>query len=467
MSASDLTTLKNQGQNPAAEGAEPDPSSSLEETIAMGAIDFPTVQTSLHAKRSFGNRFVHRMFAALGNPAIVMELWNGQEIAPESLGEGEPVARVKIHDRQTFVKVLIDPMFQFGEGYTSGKITLEGNVGDFLCETSRAMFHSQTEPPGHKGLRQWLKKPRRNTLIGSQENIHRHYDIGNNFYRLWLDEQLLYTCAYFPTEDASLEKAQVAKMDHVCRKLQLQPGENVVEAGCGWGALALHMAKYYDVKVQAYNISKEQIAFARERAKKEGLGDRVEFVRDDWRNISGKFEAFVSVGMLEHVGRDNYQQLGNTIAKSITPNGRGLIHSIGQNYSRPFNSWIERRVFPGAYPPTIREMMEIFEPNHFSILDIENLRLHYARTLWHWLERFENNVDRVEEMFDKRFVRMWRLYLAGSMASFQEGGLQLFQILFTRPGNNDIPRTREHLYGDQCRSGREPSEQAITKSKPR
>jgi cyclopropane-fatty-acyl-phospholipid synthase len=173
----------------------------------------------------------------------------------------------------------------------------------------------------------------------------------------------------------------------------------------------------------------------------------VEFIEDDYRNIRGTFDAFISVGMLEHVGADHYLELGRVIDRSLTEGGRGLLHFIGRNRSLPLNSWIRKRIFPGAYPPTIREAMEIFEPWGFSVLDIENIRLHYARTLESWLERYESSKARIQEMFDPHFVRAWRIYLAGSLAAFRTGWLQLFQVVFTRQQNNVIPWTREHLYG--------------------
>jgi cyclopropane-fatty-acyl-phospholipid synthase len=283
------------------------------------------------------------------------------------------------------------------------------------------------------------------SVSASRQNVYRHYDIGNDFYQLWLDDQLLYTCAYFPEADESLETAQIAKMDLVCRKLRLQPGQSVVEAGCGWGALALYMAREYQVRVRAYNLSHEQIAFARERAEREGLNDRVEFVEDDWRNITGSYDAFVSVGMLEHVGIENYPLLGDVIHRALKQPGLGLIHTIGKNFAEPLNAWIERRIFPGAAPPSLKQMMDIFGWE-YSILDVENLRLHYAQTLRHWLQRFEAHADTVEELYDEEFVRTWRLYLAGSVAAFLAGTLQLFQVVFTQRDNNNIPWSRSALY---------------------
>jgi cyclopropane-fatty-acyl-phospholipid synthase len=284
-------------------------------------------------------------------------------------------------------------------------------------------------------------------LTGSKKHIHHHYDIGNDFYELWLDDQRAYTCAYFPTPSVTLEEAQRAKMDHVCRKLWLRPGETVVEAGCGWGGLALHMARHYGVSVKAFNISHEQIVYARRRAETEGLASRVEFIEDDYRNISGRFDAFVSVGMLEHVGPNHYHELGRTIDRALAGDGRGLIHSIGQNRSGSLiNPWIRKRIFPGAYPPGLREMAALLEPSGFSVLDVENLRLHYAKTLRHWLTRFDAAEDQVARLFDPTFVRMWRVYLAGSAAAFLAGELQLFQVVFARPRVNEIPWTRAGLY---------------------
>jgi cyclopropane-fatty-acyl-phospholipid synthase len=226
----------------------------------------------------------------------------------------------------------------------------------------------------------------------------------------------------------------------------LNAADTVIEAGCGWGSLALHMARRYGAKVRAFNISKEQLEFARWRAREQELDGRVEFIEDDYRNISGSCTAFVSVGMLEHVGRENYPALGRVVQRIMTTDGRGLIHSIGRNQPGRLQPWIERRIFPGAYPPSIGEMMQIFEPTRFSVLDVENIRLHYACTLRHWLERYEGAIDRVRVMFDERFVRMWRLYLAGSIAAFEAGSLQLFQVLFTKQENNAVPWTREYMY---------------------
>lgn len=386
-----------------------------------------------------------RMLRAIGDPPLQIVLWNGQEISNH---EGKTVARIIIRDRGALLKLINDPELYFGEMYSAGRIEVRGDFLEFL-EAVYRVWPLTSQGRGGKKLLSPFFDTRRNTISGSRRNIHHHYDIGNEFYRLWLDDQMVYTCAYFHHANTSLEDAQFAKLDHVCRKLRLQPGEKVVEAGCGWGALALHMAKHYGVTVKAYNISTEQIAFARQRAFDEGLDDQVEFIEDDYRNVQGEFDVFVSVGMLEHVGTDNYQELGRVIDGCLTENGRGLIHSIGLNFPRPMDAWTERHIFPGACPPSLAQMMQIFEPFDFSVLDVENLRLHYAKTLEHWLQRYEINIGRVTEMFDEEFARAWRLYLAGSLTAFKTGGMQLFQVSFARSDQNQIPWTRQYLYEPQ------------------
>jgi cyclopropane-fatty-acyl-phospholipid synthase len=287
-------------------------------------------------------------------------------------------------------------------------------------------------------------------LSESRRNIHHHYDLGNEFYKLWLDRKAMqYTCAYYPEPALTIEQAQQAKMHHVARKLRLSAGERVVEAGGGWGGLALFMAKNYGVKVRSFNISTEQIAHSREWAERENLAGLVEFVEDDFRNMTGKYDAFVSVGMLEHVGPGNYESMGQLMSRVLTPEGRGLVHTIGRDRPGRLNDWIDKRIFPGAHPPTLREMMDLFESSKFSVLDVENIRMHYAETLKAWLERYEENVEAVRDMFDEPFVRAWRLYLAGSIMAFVRGNLQLFQVVFARSGANNIPWSRKHIYVDE------------------
>lgn len=388
-----------------------------------------------------------KVLDACGNPPVRIRYWTGEEFSTSSQAA---VGTIQINDRDALRQLFRDPQVAFGDCFSTGQIEIEGDLVAVLCAVTRSI--NSARPASLFGRLLARKRPprRSHSITASRDSVHHHYDIGNDFYRLWLDKQLLYTCAYYPTPEATLEEAQIAKMDHVCRKLCLRPGQRVAEAGCGWGALALHMARHYGVSVKAYNLSREQIAYARQSAKSEGLDHQVEFIEDDYRTVTGQFDAFVSVGMLEHVGRENFLELGRVIDRVLAPHGNGLIHSIGRNAPRPLDPWTDKRIFPGAYPPALSEMMTVFEPHGFSVLDIENLRLHYARTLEHWLERFEQNADKVRAMFDERFVRTWRMYLAASIAAFRVGSLQLFQVTFARDTNNEIPWTRQHLYAERA-----------------
>jgi cyclopropane-fatty-acyl-phospholipid synthase len=398
--------------------------------------------TPAGAGSSWEGRLLQRVLRAMHEPPIEFVLeWSGERVAPQAR---KPIAHVRLSDRRMLWNLLRNPQVTLGDAYSAGRVELDCDIVQFL--DLLYLNELQRGPAPVATTRRRAPGPRRNTLAGSRDNIHRHYDIGNDFYSLWLGQTMAYTCAYYPTESASLDQAQIAKMDHVCRKLRLRAGDTVVEAGCGWGSLALHMAQHYGAKVRAFNISREQIAYARSRLAERGLSERVEFVEDDYRNITGRYDVFVSVGMLEHVGPENYREFGRIARRSLHPAGRGLIHSIGRNWPAPLHPWVEQRIFPGAYPPSLAEMMDIFEPSDLSVLDVENLRLHYARTLHHWLELYEAAVPRVRAMFDEIFVRKWRLYLAGSLAAFQTGTLQLFQVLFSTTQNNDLPLTREFMY---------------------
>ncbi len=384
-----------------------------------------------------------RLRSFLGDPPLEFAVRDRALVGPSDV---PALARVTFANRRTLMTILSDPPLRFGDAYSEGTVAIDGDLVSLLESIYRSGVAAGKTDSFLRRARGALRRPRRNTLSGSRDNIHHHYDIGNEFYSLWLGSTMAYTCAYYPSPAAGLDEAQVAKMDHVSRKLRLRSGETVVEAGCGWGTLAMHMARNYGVRVRAFNISREQVAFARERAAREGLAGQVEYVLDDYRNISGHYDAFVSVGMLEHVGVANYAALGDVARRALNGRGRGLIHTIGRNHPAPLQPWIEKRIFPGAYPPSLSQMMGIFEPWNLSVLDVENLRLHYAQTLRDWLALYESASEKVRRMFDERFVRMWRLYLAGSVAAFTTGTLQLFQVVFAPGESNDVPLTRAHLY---------------------
>lgn len=390
-------------------------------------------------------RWMAEKFLALaGNPPLALNLWDRDQVQPA----GEPVQyTVRIADRSALYELMSNPNLAFGDLYSAGRLDISGQLPDMLTSLNRSMEQARQHWPRWLQLLWRNHAPRSTSQKQARSNIHHHYDLGNDFYRRWLDqEHMQYTCAYYEDPAMTLEQAQRAKMELVCRKLRLQPGQTVVEAGCGWGGLARYMAREYQVTVRGYNISREQVVFAREQARQQGLQDRVEYILEDYRNIRGSCDAFVSVGMLEHVGRAHYATLASIIREHLKPEGLALIHTIGRNRPVRTNAWIEKRIFPGAYPPSITELTALAEAGPFSVLDIENLRLHYASTLEHWLERFEHQRDAIEAHYGEAFVRAWKLYLAGSIASFRSSALQLFQMVLAHPANNHIPRHRKALF---------------------
>ena len=399
----------------------------------LPTFDVPAYSSEMAARAStrLDRWALARIQSTVPSAPIRFMLWDGFALPATRAA----VATILFKNRPALLGWVWDPDLNFGEAYMSGAVEIRGDLLTVLEAIYRASAVQKPRP--------WWLWQQSNTARAARENVHHHYDLGNEFYRLWLDRDMVYTCAYFPTPDATLEEAQIAKMDLVCRKLQLKPGERVIEAGCGWGSLALFMAKHYGVTVRGFNISAEQIAYARNRAKDEGLVDRVEFIEDDYRNVRGTSDVFVSIGMLEHVGLPDYPTLGRVIDRSLTDRGRGLLHFIGRNQAAPLNPWIRKRIFPGAYAPTLREVFEhVLEPQALSVLDVENLRLHYAKTLDCWRQRFDRSAEQVATIFDDTFVRAWRLYLAGAEAAFTTGWMQLFQVVFARGSSNAIPWTR-------------------------
>ena len=393
---------------------------------------------------SYERWLVAKLMRMAGSPPIQFRLWNGEVIDP---GDQEPRFTLHLKDPKALYTLVSNPNLAFGDLYSAGRLDVDGDLPELMEALYRSVHQARQKWP------RWLEalwrnhSPRATGLSEARENIHHHYDLGNAFYQLWLDQaEMQYTCAYYETPDLTLEQAQLAKLEHVCRKLRLKPGMTVVEAGCGWGGLARYMARHYGVKVHAYNISRDQLAYAREQARAQELDHLVEYVEDDYRNIQGQYDAFVSVGMLEHVGKENYQALSELIRRSLKPDGLALLHSIGRNRPMLMNAWIEKRIFPGAYPPSIGEFMTICEHGDFSVLDVENLRLHYAQTLSHWMDRFNASADEVTTMYDEHFTRAWRMYLAGSIAAFRAGSLQLFQVVFSHGDNNRLPQSRQDLY---------------------
>lgn len=382
---------------------------------------------------------VSTIWRSAGAPPVKLILWDGTELGAHG---SDVVGCVRITDPKLLASLWWDPELAFGQGVSEGRIAVEGDLTEVLTTIMRSLAVQERRYRWRPSFCDRLFRGKGQSRADSPANVAQHYDIGNDFYRLWLDRQMVYTCAYYERPDLTLEQAQVAKFDHICHKLRLRSGDAVAEAGCGWGALALHMARNYGARVRAFNLSKEQLAYARQRSRTEGLAGRVEFVEADYREMTGEYDVFVSVGMLEHVGVSHFLELGQVIEKLLKDQGRGLIHTIGRNVARPLDHWTVQQIFPGAEPPSLRQMMDIFEPSGLSVLDVENLRLHYVTTLHEWLTRYQAHLPEIQRRYGEPFSRMWEFYLAASIAAFDSGYLQLFQVQFARAGDNSIPMVR-------------------------
>ncbi len=344
----------------------------------------------------------------------------------------------------------------FAERYMSGDIDIDGDFY-YLSYLGLLIEQQGLEPNWFEKLKIFYHfMTNKNTLKGSKKNISHHYDLGNDFYSLWLDKNMQYTCAFFKSPNDSLEKAQLQKMDLVCRKLQFQPGDFVVEAGCGWGGFAIYAVKNYGIRIRSFNISKEQIEYAKEWQKKEGISNKqLEFILDDYRNIQNDkyiYDKFVSIGMLEHVGPENYESFFQLIYNKIKPKGLALVHSISRAYPRMQDIWVNKYIFPGGYIPSLGEILVPLEnmikkqnKQYLFVMDIENLKYHYALTLDHWSERYEKNIDYIRNKYGESFVRMFRMYLRGSSSAFRLGELTLLQILLKKEIDVNYPLTREHF----------------------
>lgn len=395
------------------------------------------------ARAALAARLATTLLRRAGSPAIALELPSGERLCTATT---VPVATFRLADSSALLRLALAPERHFAELFVDGRLTLA--AGDLVAGLREVLLAQS--PAAQHTWQAWVRRQWDRWHGKSRGSARRqasaHYDLGNRFYSSWLDRTLSYTCAYFPSAKTSLLEAQLAKLDHVCRKAGLRDGAEVIELGSGWGSLALHAASRYGARVRAYNVSREQLAHARERARRAGLQHRVEFIEADWREASGRCDALLSVGMLEHVGPAHYGELGHLARRLLREDGIGVIHTIGRVTPEPVDGWIQRHVFPGTYVPSPGELMRVFEPAGLAILDLENLRPHYARTLACWLDNYRQIREEVAGQRGERFARLWELYLAGSCASFEAGRLQLYQVVFGAPAGLRTPWTRDHLY---------------------
>jgi cyclopropane-fatty-acyl-phospholipid synthase len=388
-----------------------------------------------------------QLFEQLSNHArdvsFQVQFWDGVK---KSYGASEPQFILTFVTKRSAEHVLESGSLGFGEEYMAGDIQVEGDFRQLLRFGADAAFLNLPLGLKAKLAIKHLRQTSLNTLSRSTKHFAHHYDRGNDFYKLWLDESMAYSCAYFRYEHDTLEQAQQQKYEHICRKLQLKAGETLVDIGCGWGGMLIYAAKHYGVRGVGCTLSKQQVEYAVDLVKNQGLSKEISIVLEDYRNLQGKFDKFVSIGMFEHVGKQFIPTFMEKAKSILNPGGIGLLHTIGQELPIPGDPWTLKYIFPGGYIPSLDEIVRTMCEAKLIPTDVENLRLHYARTLEEWSARFEVHIKKVEAMYDASFVRMWRMFLNGCAANFRYGDMRLYHVLFTNGLNHTLPLTREHLY---------------------
>ncbi len=370
--------------------------------------------------------------------------WDGEEVA---YGSGKSAFKIIFHQEPKLNDVKKNLVLTLGEAFMDGIIDFEGSLDDVIATLFKNNGNEAKIDFHLKDLARQLKEI--DEVIESK-NIHKHYDLGNDFFALWLDKTMSYSCAYFKTQADTLEQAQLQKIDHSLKKLNLNKNEHLLDIGCGWGWLAIRAAQQYKVHATGITLSKEQYEGARSRVHEFGLDELVDIRLANYMDMDPKQEKFdkiVSIGMFEHVGKKYLPLYFSKVNALLKENGTFLLHSIMANFESPTNSWIKTYIFPGGYVPTLRETMQLLPEFDFHVLHTESLRLHYAKTLDCWNSNFQQKLPEVRKLlYDERFIRMWGLYLSGCASAFRTGGIDIYQCLLTKGIDNNIPMTADYMY---------------------
>lgn len=374
-------------------------------------------------------------------------LWDGNQLI---FGTGQPKFDILIKDAATFEEILTQPSLGFGEGYVDGAIEITGHLGDALEWLYRHDADDKLTPI-QKARICWLQLKKKATLSQSRADIQFHYDKGNDFYKIWLDRGMNYSCAFFRREDEGLEEAQLNKIHRSLKKLRLKPGHRFLDIGCGWGSPLIEAVKTFGAgRAVGLTLSKNQFELGNQRIQEAGLADRAEIRLQDYREIPkqeyGSFDRILSIGMFEHVGQEYMDIFFRTAAGLLKDNGIFLLHTIGRTRKLAMDPWIVKYIFPGTYLPSLGELTAKAQKKGFDLVDIENLRQHYDRTLGHWAARFEKNIDRIGQYMDGREQRMWLFYLYGCQMGFRYNPMHVFQMLCSKGRRHDWPLVREELY---------------------
>ena len=379
---------------------------------------------------------------------VKVTYWDGKSVV---YGNGAPELEIIFNEKIPISDITSNASIALGEGYMDKKIEIKSTNDDDTQVIQKLIFGAYESAESFmrdSKFRKFMPKVKKHTEKQNQEDIHSHYDIGNEFYKLWLDPTMTYSCAYFTNDNTDdLEAAQIAKVHHILKKLNPQKGKTFLDIGCGWGTLMLTAAKEYGLKVTGVTLSEEQYKLVSQKIKAMGLEDQAEVLLEDYRELGDrKFDYITSVGMFEHVGSENLSGYFGDVAKYLNPNGIALIHGITRQQGGASNAWIDKYIFPGGYIPGLQEIVGDIVENNLQITDMETLRRHYQRTLEIWDKNFNAARDKVQEMMGERFCRMWDLYLQACAASFESGNIDVIQYLLTKgPSGENLPMTRAYM----------------------
>ena len=386
--------------------------------------------------------FYHTLLSHSFNMPVTVNYWDGSS---ETYGEGTPEVTVTFKEAIPMREITKNASIALGEAYMDGKIEIDGSIQKLIesaYESAESFFNNSK-------FKKFMPK-QSHSEKKSQQDIQSHYDVGNDFYKMWLDPTMTYSCAYFKHDTDTLEEAQIHKVHHIIQKLNPQPGKTLLDIGCGWGTLMLTAAKEYGLKVVGVTLSQEQYNLVAQRIKDEGLSDVAEVRLQDYRELGDEtFDYITSVGMFEHVGKDNLAMYFERVNHYLKADGVALLHGITRQQGGATNGWLDKYIFPGGYVPGMTENLQHIVAAGLQVADVETLRRHYQRTTEIWDKNFNAKRAAIEEKMGVRFTRMWDLYLQACAASFQSGNIDVMQYLVTKGASSrTLPMTRKYMYAD-------------------